>query len=207
MLRRLRFVPLVLALAVAGFLPTLAFSRTALLRATGTTIMLVSQGVTTTLSSDGLEHKVTAMSNTAAQQATIIVVVHGRVIVNSPASGYRSFAINAAWNAAAANVRTAIASVEMYQSDNHPGSRYDPDSSRTDSGYNGHDDQAPRPRLRPEPPQRASRDRSRDPDELLHAEHRGRHHRVQERAESSDEDRALLAVASFTSSLCLSQRP
>jgi hypothetical protein len=137
MLRRLRYAPLVLALAVAGFLPTLAFSRTAVLRATGTTIMLVSQGVTTTLSSAGLEHKVTAMSNTAAQQATIIVVVHGRVIVNSPASSYRSFAINAAWNAAAANVRTAIASVEMYRSDNHPGSHYDPDSSRTDSGYMG----------------------------------------------------------------------
>ncbi len=59
------------------------------------------------------------------------------MIVNSPASGYRSFAINAAWNAAAANVRTAIASVEMYESDNHPGSRYDPNSSCNNSGYNG----------------------------------------------------------------------
>ena len=65
------------------------------------------------------------------------MVVNGRVVVNSPATSYRDFALNAARNAAVANIRTSIASIESYKADNVPHGRYDPDraTSTTDSGY------------------------------------------------------------------------
>lgn len=127
-------------LLVAGFLPTLALSRSEIHRGTGTTIMLVVTGQTTTMSSAALEKKVTTgLTADAARRATIIMVVNGRVVVNSPATSYRDFALNAARNAAVANVRTSIASIESYKADNVPHGRYDPDraTSTTDSGYSG----------------------------------------------------------------------
>ena len=102
--------------------------------------MLVISGQTTTMSSAAIEKKVTTgMTAAAAKNAQIIVVVNGRVVANSPAASYREFALNAARNAAMVNVRSSIPSIEMYNVDNVPHGRYDPDpaTSRTDRGYSG----------------------------------------------------------------------
>lgn len=102
--------------------------------------MLVISGQTTTMSSAAIEKKVTTgMTAAAAKTAQIIIVVNGRVVVNSPASSYRDFALNAARNAAIVNLRSSIPSIEMYNVDNVPHGRYDPDpaTSRTDRGYAG----------------------------------------------------------------------
>jgi hypothetical protein len=127
--RRWQMLLILAGLLVAGFLPTLALSRSEIHRGTGTTIMLVVTGQTTTMSSAALEKKVTTgLTADAARRATIIMVVNGRVVVNSPATSYRDFALNAARNAAVAN-----------KADNVPHGRYDPDraTSTTDSGYSG----------------------------------------------------------------------
>jgi hypothetical protein len=99
--RRWQMLLILAGLLVAGFLPTLALSRSEIHRGTGTTIMLVVTGQTTTMSSAALEKKVTTgLTADAARRATIIMVVNGRVVVNSPATSYRDFALNAARNAA-----------------------------------------------------------------------------------------------------------
>ena len=54
--------------------------------------MLVVTGETTTMSSAALQKKVTTgMTADGARTATIIRVVNGRVVVNSPATSYRDF--------------------------------------------------------------------------------------------------------------------
>ncbi len=134
-LRRWQLIALTLGIAVAGFLPTLAFSSTTSTRGT-TTIGLVVGTQTTTLSAAKLESVVYQLTGSPLRSTTIVVTVNGKTTVVGTATSYKAFIIRAHQATATNRIRMVLPDVESYNADN-VGTRNDPDRNSSTHGYAG----------------------------------------------------------------------
>jgi type IV pilus assembly protein PilA len=66
----------------------------------------------------------------------VVIIILG-ILLAIAVPSYLSFKDRANKSAAEANIRAVLPDVESYNADNTPGSTSDPDSSTTDSGYQG----------------------------------------------------------------------
>jgi hypothetical protein len=134
-LRRWQLIALALGLAVAGFLPTLAFSSTTATKGT-TTISLVLGTQTTTLSAKELESTVYQLSGSKLRSATIVITVNGKTAAAGPASKYKAFIIRSHLATATNRLRAVLPEVESYNADN-VGKHNDADRNASTRGYAG----------------------------------------------------------------------
>lgn len=134
-LRRWQLAALALGLAVAGFLPTLAFSSTTAAKGT-TTISLVLGTQTTTLTAKELESTVYQLSGSKLRSATIVITVNGKTAAAGPATKYKAFIIRTHLATATNRLRAVLPDVESYDADN-VGKRNDADRNASTRGYAG----------------------------------------------------------------------
>jgi hypothetical protein len=134
-LRRWQLIALALGLAVAGFLPTLAFSSPSAPKGS-TTISLVRGTQTTTLSAKELERTVYHLSGSKLRSTTIVITVNGKTRAAGPATKYKAFIIRAHLALATNRLRAVLPDVESYYADN-VGTRNDPDRNASTQGYAG----------------------------------------------------------------------
>lgn len=134
-MRRWQLIVLIVGVAAAGFLPTLAFSSSASKRST-TTIGLVIGTQTTTLSAAQLENTVAHLTGSRLKAATIVVTVNGTTTAVGTATAYKAFMIRAHQSAATNNIRAMLPDVESYNADN-VGTAADADHNRATHGYAG----------------------------------------------------------------------
>jgi hypothetical protein len=134
-LRRWQLIALALGLAVAGFLPTLAFSSPAAPKGS-TTISLVRGTQTTTLSAKELERTVYRLSGSKLKSTTIVITVNGKTAAAGPATKYKAFIIRSHLAIATNRLRAVLPDVEAYNADN-VGKRNDADRNASTRGYAG----------------------------------------------------------------------
>jgi len=134
-LRRWQLIALALGLAVAGFLPTLAFSSPTATKGT-TTISLVLGTQTTTLSAKELERTVYQLSGSKLRSATIVITVNGKTAAAGPATKYKAFIIRTHLATATNRLRAVLPDVESYDADN-VGKPNDADRNASTRGYAG----------------------------------------------------------------------
>jgi hypothetical protein len=134
-LRRWQLVVLILGIAVAGFLPTLAFSSSTSTRST-TTIGLVIGTQTTTLSESQLETVVTHLTGSKLRSATIVLSVNGQIKGVGSAASYKAFMLRAREATAENLIRSMLPDVESYNADN-VGTSTDIDRNAATHGYAG----------------------------------------------------------------------
>ena len=134
-MRRWQIIVVVVGVAAAGFLPTLAFSATASSRST-TTIGLVIGTQTTAYSAAQLQNTVYHLTGSKLKAATIIITVNGKTTTVGTAAAYKSFIIRAHQAAASNIIRGMLPDVESYNADN-VGTANDVDHNPATHGYAG----------------------------------------------------------------------